>query len=134
MTLPLVGPLLDNKNSYFYSYYNPIKRLNLKLAINTHWISLFFGKHCKVYIFRKSFYFFLFIEMCICLRFLYTMYEYFNNYVITKCLLSFNANWITPIYCAISIKILNWIIGQVINNKHIITKIHPYKATMFWMP
>ena len=51
-------------------------------------------------------------EMCTCLRFLYTMYEYFNNYVITKCLLScdipaFNVNWITPIYCAISIKILN---------------------------
>ena len=51
-------------------------------------------------------------EMCTCLRFLYTMYEYCNNYVRTKCLLScdipaFNVNWITPIYCAISIKILN---------------------------
>jgi len=26
-------------------------------------------------------------EMCTYLRFLYTMYEYFNNYAITKCLL-----------------------------------------------
>jgi hypothetical protein len=43
--------------------------------------------------------------------FLYTMYEYFNNYVIVflSCdvLLMTNVNWITPIYCAISIKILN---------------------------
>ena len=51
-------------------------------------------------------------EMCTCLRFICTMYEYFNNYVITKCLLScdipaFNVNWIAPIYCDISIKILN---------------------------
>jgi hypothetical protein len=71
-------------------------------------------------------------EMCTCLRFSYAMYEYFNNYVITKCLLScdipaFNVNWITPIYCAISIKILN-----LIESKGIFLSYVRDVPSMFW--